>query len=89
MKLKSVSVKKLFGMYDYTIDLFLNENITIIDALNGKGKTTVLKLIKATVEGDIYTLDQIPFTSFLLSFDNDDMIEVKKIDIYKSVKDQI
>lgn len=87
MKLKSVSVKKLFGMYDYTIDLFLNENITIIDALNGKGKTTVSKLIKATVEGDIYTLDQIPFTSFLLSFDNDDMIEVKKIDIYKSVKD--
>ena len=87
MKLKNVKVNKLFGMYDYSIDLFLNENITIIDALNGKGKTTVLKLIKATVEGDVYTLDQIPFESFSLEFDNGDWISVKKIDIYKSVRD--
>lgn len=87
MKLKNVKVKKLFGMYDYSVDLFVDKNITIIDALNGKGKTTVLKLIKATVEGDIYTIDNIPFETFALMFENGDIIEVNKKDVYKSVKD--
>lgn len=87
MKLKNVKVIKLFGMYDYSIDLYVNENITIIDALNGKGKTTILKLIEATVGGDIYTIDQIPFKVFSLSFENGETIEINKEDIYKSVKD--
>lgn len=87
MKLKNVKVKDLFGMYEYNVELFVDSNITIIDALNGKGKTTVLKLIKATVEGDIYTIDSIPFKKFSLTFENGDVIEVIKNDIYKSVRD--
>lgn len=87
MKLKSVKVDELFGMYNYEFDLFTEENITIIDALNGKGKTTVLKLIKATIDGDFYTIDQIPFKSFSIKFDNDDVIRVVKADVYKKIID--
>ena len=41
MRLQKVEVEGLFGIYDYSINLFTGDNITIIDAPNGMGKTTV------------------------------------------------
>lgn len=84
MKLCNVSVEKLFGIYTYNITLFVKNNVTIIDAPNGMGKTTILKLIKATVEGDIMALDTVPFKNFQLTFDNQEKINISKNDIYKS-----
>lgn len=87
MRLQKVEVEGLFGIYDYSINLFTGDNITIIDAPNGMGKTTVLKLIKASVEGELTVLDSIPFKRFRLEFDNEQIIEVQKKDIFKSIFD--
>lgn len=87
MKLQRIEVEELFGIYDYSMNLFTGENITIIDAPNGMGKTTVLKLIKASVEGELTVLDSIPFKRFRLEFDNKQIIEIQKKDTFKSVFD--
>ena len=44
-RIKQISVKNLFGMFDHTISLNLDERITIIHVLNGFGKTAILRLL--------------------------------------------
>ena len=44
-RIKQISVKNLFGMFDHTISLNLDERITIIHGLNGFGKTAILRLL--------------------------------------------
>lgn len=80
MVLKRICIEKLFGIYDYDlnlIDMSLS-HVTIIDAPNGMGKTTLLRLIQATVQGEVGYLDTIPFKSFQLYFDNAVRIKVEK-----------
>lgn len=72
MKLKKIKVEQLFGTYDYEIKLNDKELVTILHAPNGMGKTTLLKLVKAIIEGDILYLDETPFKKIELpqiSFD--------------------
>jgi predicted ATP-binding protein involved in virulence len=44
-RIKQISVKNLFGMFDHTISLNLDERITIIHGPNGFGKTAILRLL--------------------------------------------
>ena len=85
--LKRIRVKKLFGIYNYDIDFeeIPDLHVAIIDAPNGMGKTTILKMIQATVNADIIYLDSIPFYSFELFFNNNNTICVKKSDVYESM----
>lgn len=45
MKLEQIHIEKLFGKFDYTIDLNTEEGITILTGPNGYGKTTILNII--------------------------------------------
>jgi predicted ATP-binding protein involved in virulence len=47
MRIKQISVTKLFGIFDHVIPLNLDERITIIHGINGVGKTSILRLINA------------------------------------------
>lgn len=87
MRLKRVFVEELFGIYKYNLKLIdLSEShVTIVDAPNGMGKTTILKLIQASINADIVYLDSVPFKLFGLEFDSGDIIRVKKEDVYGSV----
>ena len=44
-------------------------------------------MIKASVEGELTVLDSIQFKRFRLEFDNEQIIEVQKKDIFKSIFD--
>lgn len=87
MKLKQIYVDNLFGIYKYELNLIDPQlsHVTIIDAPNGMGKTTILRLIQATLKGDILYLDSIPFTKFMLIFDDGQYVKVSKTDPYNTV----
>ena len=72
MVLKRIGITRLFGIYDYELNLIDKSlsNVTIIDAPNGMGKTTLLRLINAAIIGDLDCLESIPFDMFDLQFDN-------------------
>ena len=77
LRVKSVHVKKLFGMYDHDIVLKSEERTTIIFGRNGAGKTVIFKIIHALLGGDasaISSLLRYPYEEFRVVFDNGDQI---------------
>ena len=43
MKIKSIEIKELYGLYDHKIEFNRNDKIDIVIGQNGIGKTTILK----------------------------------------------
>lgn len=83
MKLKEISVKKLFGIFDHEIRLNIERGITIVIGENGLGKTKILEMIEAFFKGDIYRLKNIEFESITFHFDDGNQWEVSKEDTDK------
>ncbi|MED1482093.1 AAA family ATPase [Bacillus altitudinis] len=73
MKLQEVSIKKLFGIFDHTINLNLDRGITIVIGENGLGKTKILEIIESFFKGEFYKLKSIEFESLIFKF-NDGVI---------------
>ena len=80
LRLQRVEVDRLFGIYDHRIDLNLNDRVTLLHGRNGVGKTTVLRMINALLRGDITYFSRIPFTRFLLTFQDDSRLELTPTD---------
>lgn len=81
MKITNINITKLFGLYDYDLDLFTGEReLTILHAVNGRGKTTIMKLVTAVLTGEMLYIDITPFKEFTLTFDNGKSITVTKGD---------
>ncbi len=78
MKLLRINVENLFDCYSYPINLVENRPITLIHAPNGYGKTTMLRLTKSAVDLDLFTLCEVPFSKFILSFSDKITIEIIK-----------
>lgn len=87
MKIKQIKIEKLFGLEknDFDIECYPNENITILYAFNGTGKTTLLKLIYAVcnLKNDVeeeakVIIENTSFKKIELFFDNYDSISVEK-----------
>ncbi|PEE73598.1 ATP-binding protein [Priestia megaterium] len=76
--LKFIEIKGLFYKYDYSIDL--DEDINILIAENGFGKTTILNIIVATLTQDTNKLRKLPFRSIRLG-SNETIIEINKDDL--------
>jgi predicted ATPase len=70
MRIKSVSVKKLFGIFDHSIPMDRSEGVTIIHGPNGFGKTVMLKMIAGALRGEGAIFRTIPFDEFHLDFDD-------------------
>src|SRR6266536_3126326 len=69
-RIKQISVKNLFGMFDHTIPLNLDEHITIIHGPNGFGKTSILRLLSGLFSQNHFALRSIPFDEFRVHFDD-------------------
>lgn len=54
-----IRIHKLFGQYNYFFNFDKSVNIWISE--NGKGKTTILNIINATLNGNIDKLIRLPF----------------------------
>lgn len=80
MRIKQISVTKLFGIFDHVIPLNLDERITIIHGINGVGKTSILRLINGIFNSKYSDIRKIPFHKFKIEFkDNSYLLIVKEI----------
>ncbi len=70
MRIKRITVTKLFGVFDHTIDMNLEERITIVHGVNGIGKTALLRLVDAVFNRQIFVLQSIPYESYRIDFDD-------------------
>lgn len=69
VRINEVKVDQLFGLYDYVLNL--NEELSIIHALNGAGKTTIMRLLSDVLEGTTESISHafsIPFLRFSIVF---------------------
>jgi predicted ATP-binding protein involved in virulence len=78
MRIKQISVTKLFGIFDHVIPLNLDERITIIHGVNGVGKTSILRLINGLFDGQYSELLIIPFQEMKIDFDFNTSICLKQ-----------
>ena len=77
-----IQVNKLFDEIDYDIVLDEEKPVGILIAPNGRGKTTILKLISFVVNPsyDLFMeIKDIPFSSFVCHFSNGKRIELKQL----------
>jgi predicted ATP-binding protein involved in virulence len=78
MRITEIAVKKLFGIYDHTIPLNLDDRVTIIHGPNGTGKTTILRLVNDVLSGDFSVLRAKPFAELRLVFEDRSTLRIKK-----------
>lgn len=70
MRVTELQVKGLFGVFDHEIPLRSQERVTIIHGPNGFGKTMILRMLAALVEGDARIFERIPFSEFRVLFED-------------------
>jgi predicted ATP-binding protein involved in virulence len=70
MKIKKVSIEKLFGVFDYDIPVNNKSGITIIIGENGLGKTILLEMLDAFFKGKYFYFNSVTFKEFILVFDD-------------------
>ena len=78
MLIKSISIKKLFGLYSYEIELEKDQNIFLITGPNGYGKTTILTIINNLYLKNISYFQQLNFESIDIDFTNNQRLEIKR-----------
>ena len=78
-RVKSVTVKKLFGIYDHSISLRLDERVTIIHGPNGVGKTMILKLLSALFSGRLHEFGRVPLELFEVQLTDGTTISVSQV----------
>lgn len=81
LRVKSVSVKKLFGIYDHSISLRVDERVTIIHGPNGVGKTVILKLLAALFSGRLHEFGRVPLDRFEVQLTDGTTISVSTEDV--------
>ena len=70
MKLRELRVFRLFDHFNHVININNEENITIITAPNGYGKTIILKRIDAIFNANYRFLVALDFTLIEVKLDN-------------------
>jgi predicted ATP-binding protein involved in virulence len=68
VRIKRIVVEKLFGLFDYTIDLNMDERLTILIAPNGYGKTKILEMLYAFLNGNFGYFIGVSFFRFQVVF---------------------
>ncbi|MGD0954094.1 MAG: AAA family ATPase [Methanotrichaceae archaeon] len=78
MRIKEISIRGLFGLFNHKIPLKMEDHITIIYGPNGIGKTVILKMIKSFFESDYNLLRNIPYEVLSIEFDNESRLDIKR-----------
>ena len=80
MNLKSIKVQGLFDLFNYTIELNQEDNLTIITGFNGYGKTTVLNIIYNLFSRRFFYFQKLVFSEITITFENGYRLDIKKLD---------
>jgi predicted ATP-binding protein involved in virulence len=78
MELKSIGIQKLFGLFDYNIELNNAEDIIILTGPNGYGKTTVLNIIYNFFNQRFFYFQELAFDSISFLFSENKRIDISK-----------
>ena len=78
MRINSIRVKGLFGIFDHEIPLRSAERVTLIHGPNGFGKTVMLRMIAAFFQGDTSVFRHTPFDEFAVAFDDGSSYTVRR-----------
>ncbi|OFV68909.1 AAA family ATPase [Acetobacterium wieringae] len=81
--LENLVITKLFGRFDYEIDL-KDGGITILTGPNGFGKSTILKIIEAASNGDLVFFRKLNFLTIILKSHKKEVC-IRKEDKYFSI----
>jgi predicted ATP-binding protein involved in virulence len=68
MRVKTIQIDGLFGMFNHVIPLNTDQRITILHGPNGVGKTTVLRLITDLFSKRFYAVRTINYRSLRVEF---------------------
>ncbi len=79
MRIREICVRNLFGIFNHTVTMKLDERITIIHGKNGVGKTALLTIINALLSLNFYELSKIYFDDFKIEFDDCSYVRVNQI----------
>jgi predicted ATP-binding protein involved in virulence len=80
-RIEKIEIDKLFGRFDYSINLAQHENsISILTAPNGYGKSTILKIISSFTSGDNYYFIREKFESIRFYISGNEVVEIIHID---------
>lgn len=66
---RSLDIKNLFGRFNYKISLN-SSGVTIITGPNGFGKSTILKIVSAIANTDLFYFMRLDFQSIEVQFEN-------------------
>ncbi|MBR0191273.1 MAG: ATP-binding protein [Thermoguttaceae bacterium] len=80
--LSKIQIKKLFNRFDYYIDFNNGENVSILTAPNGCGKTTIFNFINFIFNPSYESLNKIilvPFESFECIIENGTSIKIERV----------
>lgn len=89
MRIKQITVKHLFGIFDHTINLNMEERITIIHGKNGFGKTSILRLVNGFFNLKYSDIRAIPFQKFTIIFDDNSFVDVVKASTSNNKKSNV
>jgi predicted ATP-binding protein involved in virulence len=70
MRLKEFTVTGLFGLFNHSIPFHLDQQITIIHAPNGYGKTVIFKLINGFFGNSLGLFGRVEFSMVRFTFDD-------------------
>ena len=76
LRLQRIVANGLFGTYDHDINLNLQERVTLLHGPNGVGKTVILGMINALLQERFDYFHRIPFSRFMLLFDDGSKLEL-------------
>lgn len=65
---ESVQIQGLFGIFDYSLEF--NNDMTMIHAMNGAGKSTILRMLTGVINGDFDCFASIPCAAFIVTLSN-------------------
>ena len=78
MRVKQISVRNLFGIFNHSIPLNMEERITIIHGPNGFGKTALLRMIDGLFNLRYSQLCSVPFEEFQVDFEDGAALQINQ-----------
>ncbi len=78
MRIRKISVTRLFGIFNHSISLNLDGRVTIILGPNGFGKTIILRMVDRLFHGDYSIFRNVPFSRLSIEFIDKSILQVIK-----------
>lgn len=81
MRINSIKIVNLFGLYNYEIPISESEHICLLTGPNGYGKTTILSIIDNLFKGYLFYFYKLPFDEIYVELSENNLISIIKRNI--------